>query len=127
MTAYENQSSFYLGCWSCTDNNIKEIIIIYTSMASSEVRWFYSGTIPDKVVAWFNNIAKSPPNYEKPRDDLYLVMPDDESYGIKLRDFHKIKSELRDEIQSKEVEVKRRGIVSDFNSPSSNTEGVIED
>jgi hypothetical protein len=77
-------------------------------MTSSEVRWFYSGTVPDKVVAWFKNVAKSAVDH-KPLHEDYLVMSDDESYGIKPRDFDEIGSqESKNDIQSKEVELKRR-------------------
>lgn len=50
-----------------------------------EVRWFYNGLIPDKVLAWFQQGKKA---LAKPlvRVDYYLRLPDRDSFGIKLRE-----------------------------------------
>lgn len=50
-----------------------------------EVRWFYEGTIPPEILAWFQRGGQGP---EEPscRVDYYLRLPDRDSLGIKLRE-----------------------------------------
>jgi hypothetical protein len=50
-----------------------------------EVRWFYRGTIPEEVRAWF--AASEPaPTHEPPRVDHYLYLQKSNAQGIKLRE-----------------------------------------
>ena len=47
-----------------------------------EVRWFYDGTPPDAVVAWFKGLN---PQQQSEREDLYLIS-DDPFLNVKLRE-----------------------------------------
>lgn len=52
---------------------------------TAEVRWFFAGTVPETVMAWFGAqvcAALAQP----PRTDFYLRLDDDDSLGIKLRE-----------------------------------------
>lgn len=53
------------------------------STQTIEVRWFYSGNLPEEVLTWFNTLGKPLP---KPysRSDLYL-QPSSSDLGIKIR------------------------------------------
>lgn len=55
---------------------------------SFELRWFYTGRIPESVEGWFRTglgFSNSLPlNPELPREDYYLPAEDSDSFGIKL-------------------------------------------
>lgn len=51
---------------------------------SMEVRWFYEGTIPPEVLAWFQR-GNRKPKEQSCRVDYYLRL-DSDSLGIKLRE-----------------------------------------
>jgi hypothetical protein len=52
---------------------------------TAEVRWFYQGKIPVEVAEWFANSA-GPIDYQPPRVDDYLLIPDANSVNVKLRE-----------------------------------------
>jgi hypothetical protein len=53
-------------------------------LATTELRWFFTGTIPQSVADWFTAyVCADPP--PPPRVDYYLRLADDDSLGIKLR------------------------------------------
>jgi hypothetical protein len=52
---------------------------------TAEVRWFYKGTMPSEIHAWFQNKGLPPPEAQPPRVDRYLRIMDSDSLGIKLR------------------------------------------
>jgi hypothetical protein len=52
--------------------------------ATAEIRWFSRGSIPEAVLAWFQDATagNEPP---EARVDQYLLVPDADSLGIKIR------------------------------------------
>lgn len=53
-------------------------------LATTELRWFFAGTVPQSVADWFTaHVCTDPP--QPPRVDYYLRLDDDDSLGIKLR------------------------------------------
>ncbi len=52
---------------------------------TAEVRWFYKGTMPSEIHAWFQGRHLPPPEAQPPRVDRYLRITDSESLGVKLR------------------------------------------
>ncbi len=51
---------------------------------SSEARWFISGSLPDEVLRWFK--AGQALDSEGVQVQEYLVFPDCQSVGVKLRE-----------------------------------------
>jgi hypothetical protein len=54
-------------------------------LATMEVRWFYSGTLPTDVLAWFLQRERRPVDPPS-RVDHYLPVAEGDSLGIKLRE-----------------------------------------
>ncbi|NJM21527.1 MAG: hypothetical protein HC836_04055 [Richelia sp. RM2_1_2] len=55
-------------------------------LTTYEVRWFYSGNIPENVESWFKqNCLLSPIKVPEKRQDVYLYTPKCDYLGIKLR------------------------------------------
>ncbi|HAX77047.1 MAG TPA: hypothetical protein DCY88_14715 [Cyanobacteria bacterium UBA11372] len=55
-------------------------------LTSIELRWFYPGTLPPEIQDWFNSQAQGvPPEAPEQREDFYLLLPECETLGIKLR------------------------------------------
>ena len=54
--------------------------------STTEVRWFFSGTIPPHVEGWFQHAGHDPT--EGKRTDHYLSMPDVDAIGVKWREGH---------------------------------------
>jgi len=52
---------------------------------SAEVRWFIPTTLPERVQDWFKDGQPSP-ELEDSRVDEYLLFPDCDSVGVKLRE-----------------------------------------
>ncbi|MFB2933812.1 hypothetical protein ACE1B6_00895 [Aerosakkonemataceae cyanobacterium BLCC-F154] len=55
-------------------------------LITSEIRWFYQGTVPPAIESWFAaNVLKE--NYQtyEDREDWYLLIPGCEFLGVKLR------------------------------------------
>ena len=58
--------------------------------ATDEVRWFFTGTMPESVTAWFGaqvcaaQVCTVPA--QPPRTDFYLQLDGNDSLGIKLRE-----------------------------------------
>ncbi len=52
---------------------------------SAEVRWFIPTTLPEGVRDWFKD-GQPPPDSEDSRVDEYLLFPDCDSVGVKLRE-----------------------------------------
>ena len=50
-----------------------------------EVRWFYKGTVPPQVAAWFDKVGQEPSELAE-RTDYYLYLGDGDALGIKLRE-----------------------------------------
>jgi hypothetical protein len=54
-------------------------------LPSAEIRWFFQGTLSDEILNWF-----SPPeqerNLESEREDQYLLLPECDTVGVKLRE-----------------------------------------
>ncbi len=60
--------------------------IVPRMLTTYEVRWFYSGNIPENIESWFKqnclvSLAKSP----EEREDVYLYTPGCDYLGVKLR------------------------------------------
>jgi len=55
------------------------------SIATTEIRWFFPGRIPDHLYDWHNN-KKGLFENQHPRTDVYLFLPDQNNLGIKLRE-----------------------------------------
>jgi hypothetical protein len=55
------------------------------SIATAEIRWFIPGNIPENVSVWLA-LQKGTREEQSPRSDLYLVLPGQDSLGIKLRE-----------------------------------------
>jgi hypothetical protein len=53
-------------------------------LVSAELRWFWSGSLPPAVDAWFRD-ARSPPGGGRPRTDEYLVDRSQIELGVKKR------------------------------------------
>ena len=54
------------------------------SISTAEIRWFYPGSIPDKIYSWLK--GKTGFYEDQPlRTDNYLLLPEQENLGIKLR------------------------------------------
>jgi hypothetical protein len=53
-------------------------------LATEEIRWFFAGTIPLPVAAWFEACVSDMPA-QLPRTDYYLWLAEGDSLGIKLR------------------------------------------
>jgi hypothetical protein len=49
---------------------------------TAEVRWFFRGSPPAAVAAWFDASAAQPP---QTRSDTYLVLPGTDALGVKIR------------------------------------------
>jgi hypothetical protein len=65
------------------------------AFVSTEVRWFFEGPLPPRVLAWFHTVEQKP--QEQPsRVDYYLDLGAYDSLGIKLR-------EGRIEIKQREI------------------------
>lgn len=55
-------------------------------LTSIELRWFCRGTLPAEVQDWFNSEALGEaPEAPEEREDFYLLLPECETLGIKLR------------------------------------------
>ncbi len=55
-------------------------------LTSIELRWFYRGTLPPEIQDWFDSQALlEPPEAPEQREDFYLLLPECETLGIKLR------------------------------------------
>ena len=55
-------------------------------LTTYEVRWFYSGNIPENLEFWFKqNCLLSPTKLPEKREDVYLYTPECDYLGIKLR------------------------------------------
>lgn len=54
-------------------------------LATEEIRWFFAGTIPLPVAAWFEACVSDMPA-QLPRTDYYLRLAEGDSLGIKLRE-----------------------------------------
>jgi hypothetical protein len=52
---------------------------------TAEVRWFYQGQIPARVVAWFGN-GPGAIDHQPPRVDEYLLIQETDSVNVKLRE-----------------------------------------
>ncbi len=52
---------------------------------TAEVRWFFQGSVPPDVEAWFERSAGSVVQ-EQARTDRYLRLPDSEGLNVKLRE-----------------------------------------
>jgi hypothetical protein len=52
--------------------------------STEEIRWFFSGTTPKSVTAWYEAQVCAASD-QPPRTDFYLRLDDDDSLGIKLR------------------------------------------
>ena len=52
---------------------------------TEEIRWFFSGTTPKSVTAWYEAQVCAASD-QPPRTDFYLRLDDDDSLGIKLRE-----------------------------------------
>ena len=55
------------------------------TVITSEIRWFLEGTLPGEVATWFGKLGKKLIN-ETERTDTYLVLPDTNKVGIKVRE-----------------------------------------
>lgn len=53
--------------------------------ASTEVRWFFEGSMPPAVLAWFHRVGQKPQE-QPPRVDYYLDLGEQDTLGIKLRE-----------------------------------------
>ena len=51
---------------------------------TSEIRWFLRGTLPLEILSWFS--AGHVPDSEPVQVQEYLLFPDCESVGVKLRE-----------------------------------------
>ena len=49
---------------------------------TAELRWFFRGSPPDAVAAWFDAAAAQAPQI---RSDTYLVLPGTDALGVKIR------------------------------------------
>jgi hypothetical protein len=55
-------------------------------LTTYEVRWFYSGNIPENIESWFkHSCLLSPTKLPEKREDVYLYTPKCDYLGIKLR------------------------------------------
>ncbi|MEA5599290.1 hypothetical protein [Rivularia sp. UHCC 0363] len=54
-------------------------------LTTYEVRWFYSGNIPESIESWFKHCLLSPTKLPEKREDVYLYAPNCDYLGIKLR------------------------------------------
>ena len=77
--------------------------------ATAEVRWFYPGSVPEEVGAWFRALPGEPT--EEARTDRYL-RPTDAALNLKVREG--------------QVEVKRRDAEGDLVRVHENVTGRIE-
>lgn len=50
---------------------------------TAELRWFFRGSPPAAVAAWFDAAAAAPP--PEVRSDAYLVLPGTDALGVKVR------------------------------------------
>lgn len=53
-------------------------------LSTEEMRWFFAGTIPLPVTAWFEACVSDMPA-QLPRTDYYLRLAEGDSLGVKLR------------------------------------------
>lgn len=51
-----------------------------------EIRWFFPGPIPAETWAWFKLLPGDKANAAYPRQDIYLIIPDQEELGLKVRE-----------------------------------------
>ena len=51
---------------------------------SAELRWFWEGAVPERLRRWFAG-SGCPPGGGKPREDVYLLEPDQVELGLKQR------------------------------------------
>lgn len=55
-------------------------------LTTTEIRWFYSGTLPAEIQDWFNTDVLGEHHHPpEEREDVYLHIPECEYLGIKLR------------------------------------------
>jgi hypothetical protein len=90
-----------------TDMNAPRIIPTY------EVRWFLKGSDPSGWEIWFDERFKNFVQTEAPRVDRYLVFPNTDFAGVKLREYERkrpgdprtlnIEFKLRDSVTAPEV------------------------
>ncbi len=52
---------------------------------TAEIRWFFKGDIPKEILDWFYDTGFEP-DKQAQRTDYYLILPDNDSLGIKLRE-----------------------------------------
>lgn len=52
---------------------------------TAEIRWFFKGDIPKEVLDWFYD-TDFEPDKQAQRTDYYMILPDNDSLGIKLRE-----------------------------------------
>ena len=52
---------------------------------TTEVRWFFEGPLPPRVLAWFQRVGQKPQE-QTPRVDYYLDLGEQGDLGIKLRE-----------------------------------------
>jgi hypothetical protein len=68
------------------------------TMHSAEIRWFIEGDLQEQVLSWFSKGALAALKSEPTREDKYLVFPDSDTVGVKLRE---VRSESNPEIEPK--------------------------
>lgn len=78
-----------------------------------EIRWFFDGTVPEKVSAWFKSgLTGVQIEKERPREDLYLIWNGRDNVGLKFREG--------------ELELKLRQSAQDVKSVDGRAVGVEE-
>jgi hypothetical protein len=54
-------------------------------LTTAEIRWFLRGALPAEVSRWFEGVC-STATRSPPRVDLYLILPETDAVGVKLRE-----------------------------------------
>lgn len=55
------------------------------SISTAEIRWFYTGSPPEPLLVWLQELDGLYEN-QSPRTDRYLLLPAQDNLGIKLRE-----------------------------------------
>lgn len=64
-------------------------------LTTSEIRWFYQGTVPPAIESWFNaDVLSEDCETFEDREDWYLLIPGCEFLGVKLRQ-ERLETKLR--------------------------------
>jgi hypothetical protein len=75
-----------------------------------EARWFFEGTIEPEILTWFQQ-QEPPAGSQSSRTDYYLLLPGDDSLGIKLREGQvEVKSRFR-QLGAVELHPRMTGLV----------------